>query len=159
MSCTLGIRMHTQNNALSQYTVFPFNSMCMFNGVALAAGADGIYQIEGNLDKTAKISASFKTVTSDFGAPNQKRFRKVYLGCEANGELRLTVSNDEGNERSYILSPIQSGNLQHKNVVPIGRDGKGAYWNVKIENIDGADFSVDSIDALLVLLGNKPSGS
>ncbi|MHC4310873.1 MAG: hypothetical protein ACYSW3_00195 [Planctomycetota bacterium] len=156
----LGICMELTGMRLSQYRNYNFNSMCKFGDAYLGANDLGIFVLDsGQTDAGTAIEAFFEIVTSDFGAVNQKRFRSMYIGYEANGELVLTVKDDENNERAYTLEPIFADSSQHGQKVAIGRDGKGRYWMVRIDNVGGADFSVDRITAIPVLLGRKPPGA
>jgi hypothetical protein len=57
------------------------------------------------------------------------------------------------------VSPNHSGNQQHTMKVSVGRNGKGRYWMLRIDNVNGSDFSVDAISVLPILMSRKPSGS
>lgn len=145
---------------VSQYEGYNFNSMCKFEDVYLGAGDNGIMVLDsGHSDNTSKIEAFFELVTSDFGSEHQKRIRSVYIGGETNGELQLTLKDDDENERHFVISPNHSGNQQHTMKVSAGRNGKGRYWMFRIDNVNGSDFSVDSITILPILMNRKPSRS
>lgn len=160
MADFLGLCIELSGSRASQYAGWNFNSMCKFGEVYLGADDNGIAVLDsGHLDRTAKIESLFELPTSDFGSELQKRIRAAYIGGETNGELQFTVKDDDGNERSFLVYPNHSGNQQHTMKVPCGRNGKGRYWMVRIENVNGADFSVDSISILPILMGRKPSGA
>lgn len=156
----LGLCLELSGLRASQYANYNFNSMCKFNGYYLGANESGIFMLDsGDLDNTAQIEAFFELVTSDYGVPNQKRWRTMYIGYETEGNLTLIVKDDDNNERQYTLEPIFAGLEQHSGKVSIGRDGKGRYWMVRIENVNGVDFSVDRITGIPVILGKKPAGA
>jgi hypothetical protein len=156
----LGLCIEYTGLRLSQYGNYNFNSICKFNGAYLGASSSGIFALDsGHTDNGTDIEAFFELVTSDFGSENQKRIRSLYIGYEANGELVLTLTDDEGNSRPYTLTPIFPDGSEHGQKIGVGRDGKGRYWMVKIENVGGADFSVDKILAIPVVLGRKPAGA
>lgn len=156
----LGLCLAFERVAPTQYRGYNFNSFCKFNGAYLGSNENGIFTLDsGDLDDTAEIEAFFELVTSDWGIPNQKRIRSMYLSYETNSDLQLTIYDDEGNQRTYLLEPIHLSNKQHTQKVSIGRDGKGTYWMVRIDNINGSDFSVDRIQVVPVILGKKPSGT
>jgi len=139
--------------AVSQYCDYDFNSLCG----KLAAGPEGIFTLDdADTDNDVAIDSIVELPLTDFGISNQKRLRSVYFGYEAEGSLKLTVTNDEGNEREYTLEATT--NTQHGGKVSINRNGKGRYWQLKIENVEGCDFSIDSIEVIPVILGRKPSG-
>jgi len=140
----------TTAKATTQRTGFPFTSMCRFGGNFLCTSDSGLFSLGGdNLDGT-DIDSYFEPITTDFGISNQKRLRFVYIGFEAAGDLQLNVTADEQTERTYTITPTKTG--QQKIRVAIGRDGKGRYWNFRIKNVSGCDFSIDNIDVLPVVL-------
>lgn len=152
--------LNLEGSQLSQYANYNFNSVCEFNGVNLGASDSGIFVLDsGDLDGSTEIEAFFELVTTDFGIANQKRIRSVYLGYETNGDLLLTVKDDDGNERRYSVEPNHENNEEHTAKINIGRDGKGRFWMFRIDNLNGSDFSADSIEAVPVILGKRPSSS
>jgi len=151
LHCNLG------NGAPSQFINYPFKSLCVFNDKILAAGPGGLFTIEGNEDNGGTIEAYAKLPTTDLGMSNQKRLRKMYVGYESDGEVDITVQLDERPGHDFRLSPTSS--FQHGAELNGRRDQKGRYLSLTIKNIDGSDFSIDSIDALINILGRKPSGS
>lgn len=160
MADCLGLCVELSGSRASQYAGYNFNSMCRFGEVYLGADDNGIAVLDsGHLDRTAKVEAFFELPTTDFGSDLQKRIRKAYIGGETNGELMLTVKDDDGNERSFVITPSHSGNQQHTMAVPIGRGGKGRYWMLRIDNVNGSDFSVDSMSVLPILMARKPAGA
>lgn len=142
--------------AVTQYAKYNFNSMCKLGDVYLGSDDDAIYELSGSDDAGTDIDAFFELPGTDFGLPNQKRIRKAYIGYEADGQLMLEVKDDDDNVRRYPVNVPLKDLRQHSTAVPIGRDGKGRYWGFKIENVNGSDFSVDSIDISIVLLAKKP---
>lgn len=146
--------------APTQYLKYNFNSMCKFGDAYLGANSSGLFTLDdGDLDGSDEIEAFFELVTSDWGIPNQKRIRSMYVSFESNSDIQITVRDDEENERIYILEPIHIDNKQHTQKVTIGRDGKGTYWMIRIDNINGSDFSIDRIEVIPIILGKKPSAT
>lgn len=148
----LGICLSTERIAPSQYTNYNFNSMCSFRGRYLGANENGVFVLgEADVDGSSKINSKFKVALTDFGTSNRKRIRSMLVGFETDGRLKLSVSTDEGAVRTAELaSKYEASNRQQGVKVPIGRDGIGRYWSFQVENIDGADFSVDEISAILI---------
>lgn len=145
-------------NGLTQYTNFDFNSMCRFNGQTLAASDGGLFVIDsGDDDDGTDIDAYFELPRSDFGSAYQKRIRSGYAGYESSGTLNIKLATDEGTAVTLPLSPTRSG--QHGGRFPGRRDTKGRYHTIRVENVDGCDFSIDRIDIIPVILNRKPSGS
>jgi len=147
--------MEVSNLAVTQYCNFNFNSFCEFNGTVIAASENGLYSLEGTTDAGSAIQASFKLLTSDWGVENLKRIRSIYIGYETKGDLELTTFSDEDNVKVYNL-PYHKWNRQGSNKVNGRRDAQGRYWSIKISNVNGSSFAIDSIDILPIILNKKP---
>lgn len=151
----ISVIMNLQNKAVTQYSNFDFNSFCKIGDNFLAASDAGLFSLEGDNDNGADIDAEFELVTTDFGIANLKRLRSIYVGGQADGDTALTVKDDEGNAREYP-NPLFKDGQQTGMKVSVGRNGIGRYWSIGVKNVDGADFSVDSIEVLPIVLGKKP---
>lgn len=138
--------------ATTQRIGFEMTSMCKFGDNYLVTSDSGLYELGGNDLDGSNIDSYFEPVTTDFGISNQKRLRYVYIGFQSSGNLQLVVTADEQTERTYTITPTKTG--QQKIRVTIGRDAKGRYWNFRIKNVSGCDFSIDSIDVLPVVLSH-----
>lgn len=158
MTDYLTIRSNTRINAVTQYRNFDFNSMAVFNGEIIGVNDSGVFRHTGDKDDGVDIDAYFIPLLTDFGSSLQKRVRAVHIGYQSDDRIKFTVTDDEDNSRSYTLERIadskQTGNRQY-----VGRDGKGRYWRFKIENVNGADFTIDNMEVMLtVLTHRKTSG-
>jgi len=156
----LGLAMRLNNLAVSQYCGYNFDSMVKFSNMYLGAGEEGLFTLEdADTDNGVDIDAIIEFPTTDFGISHQKRFRSLYAGYETNGEMIITLYDDEGNERRYTLPSANISNKQHGSKVKINRDGKGRYWTVRVENAAGCDFSLNMLEAIVTILARKPSGN
>lgn len=135
-------------NATTQYTNFDFNSMVMFNGIALGASENGIFELQGNLDDTVAIDAYFEPVTSDIGIAGPKRMRYLYTEAKINGSLDINISVDGGTVQSYRISDTALTPLRQRTIV--SKILHGTYWLYQYRNVNGADFSVDSARGIFV---------
>ena len=157
----LMISMNRKSLAPTQFQGLAFNSMVMFNGRALAASAEGVHamgECDVDLDEDGvvdvEVDAFIETPLSDWGATNQKRIRRVYISGEfASSPMIVKTKNKEGNERSYTTTT--PGADEDSVYANIGRDGKGRHWSLRIENTNGADFSIDAISVIPVILNNR----
>jgi hypothetical protein len=166
MAHYLGICFHLEGKQASQYANYNFNSMCRFNGVDLGANENGIFKLDdGDFDYSdattyESIEAFIELPTSDWGIEHQKRIRSVHLGIETNGELLLTLTDDEGVDHRYDVVPDFVAHKQHSVRITAGRNnGKGRYWRVRLDNINGADFSLNNLRIYPVVLGGRPARS
>ena len=143
--------------APSQWANYNFNSMCKFGDQYLGANEDGLFILEeADKDGAEDILAFFRTALTDFATVNQKRLRKIHVGYETDGKLEVRVGTDEGEDLVRELHPRRDNNREHSQKVSVGRDRKGRYWDLEVRNVDGADFSVDEVTAVPIVLGSKP---
>jgi len=155
MSKTLGLCLNLTNLACSQYAGWDFNSLGMLKGKPFGANEDGIFSLDDadDFDGT-NISSFFKVHITDFGKENIKRLRAVFIGAEATGDMLLTVTDDEAHNNSYGIKVRDA--LQHGIKVPLFRHNQGRFFSFTITNVDGCDYSVDTIQALVIFLNRKP---
>ena len=147
----LGVCLSLSKLAPSQYVEYNFNSMCEFRGRYLGANESGVFVLgEVGKDGSDSIDAKLKTGLTDFGVSNRKRIRSLLVGYETDGRLKLSVSTDEGVVRTVELTSKSEASRQQGGKVSVGRDGIGKYWAFQVENIDGADFSIDEVSAILI---------
>lgn len=147
--------MNTVTHAVSEYTNFPFNSYCEFNGKSLAASTSGLFSLGGDLDGTANISASFSSGVSDFGTSQLKRAERVYLGYRADGLMALKVTTGESVERWYELHASDTENGIHEARIKLGKGVKSRYWQFELVNKAGSDFEIDSFEFVEIAINRK----
>ncbi|MGO9370685.1 MAG: hypothetical protein ACLQBD_01135 [Syntrophobacteraceae bacterium] len=147
--------MNLPSEAVSEYQFFPFNSACVFNGVPLACGHDGIYQLEtGDDDADVQIDAVIQFPKTNFGSSYVKRFRYLYIRYRAEGDLALDLTADDGTTQSFTLPATLPG--QHSGVrIPVSTIAQGVYWTLALRNLDGNAFSLDGIDALMIVTSKR----
>lgn len=151
------IVMNLEHFGVSQYSNYPFNSLCVFNSQLLGANEDGIFVLSsGNTDNDVEIDAEFELAESDLGIYKDKRIRSLQIGGIFSGNLEVSVKAD-GSESEYaLLSPGISGLKYGNSKVAVNWENKGRYFGVKVANVNGSDFSIDSISGL-VTVTNLPS--
>ena len=137
---------NTRTNALTFYESFPFNSYAEFAGMYLAAGADGITQIDaGGLDGAAQIAASYSTGKLQLNSESISRVEFVYLGGVLGGDMRVDLLPDTATEtHGNVVSPSVNGAL-HPCRAKLGRGARGRYWQTTVSNVDGCDFRIDTL--------------
>ena len=151
----LTLSVNLSNLAFTQYCNFNFNSFCKIGSKNYSANDAGIFELTGNTDAGANIDSFFELVLSDFGIANMKRVRSIYVGGESEGQLTLTLKDDEDNSRPYSFS-LASDSKQISGKIDIGRDGQGRYWQTRIDNTSGCYFAIDLIELSITVLGRKP---
>lgn len=137
--------LNAHKGALTEYTNFPFNSFTEFGSVILAAGASGIHVLDtSDNDNSVKIAAAIRWGNLAYGSSFNKRIPRAYLGARSNGYGKFkTVAQGQG-ERAYLLPSNGNFEIQQRRI-PIGRGPKSTYWQFGYENVDGADFAINSL--------------
>lgn len=138
------LAMNTRTKAVTTYSNSPFNSLCSFNGVVLAASSNGVVALTGADDNGTDIAASLTVGISDFGGAQLKRVLAGYAGYRADGDLQLTLITDDATEYTYTLTPRQDTAV-HPTRVVFGRGVASRYWQWRLANTAGADFKLDDL--------------
>jgi hypothetical protein len=132
--------MNPKNLAISEYTGINFNSFAFFNGKYLAAGPSGIHVLEGDTDNGEPIISLIKTGHIPTGSA---RARDIYLMGRSDAQMRVTLIGDEEEESreeaDYLISKLGEDRV----VTPRGMDP--VYLQIAVENSQGGDFDLDSI--------------
>jgi len=86
----------------SMYSGFDFNSYAVFENRAFGANATGIYELTGATDNGANISTGVIMSQTDFGMPNQKRFRRGYIGISGTSPV-MVLETEDGSREAYAI--------------------------------------------------------
>lgn len=144
--------LNTQNEAISTYTNFNFNSISN----NLAAADTGIYELVGADDDSVEIQSRIKTHVMDFGSSIHKQVPYAYIGFSSDGSLVLkAISNERGvkNERWYKCVPPRDADDTSR--VKMGRGIKDKYWQFELINSNGCDFDIESIELMPLSLKRR----
>lgn len=87
----------------SVYSGYNFNSYCVFENRAFGANNMGIYELTGSTDAGAEIHTGVILSSTDFNAPNQKRFRKGYLGITGDQTV-MVFEGEDGTRKAYNVN-------------------------------------------------------
>lgn len=123
----------------SIYSGYDFNSYCVFNNRAFGANDTGIFELTGDTDAGADIHTGVILSATDFNSPNQKRFRRGYLGISGTTPL-LVCETEDGVQEAYSIDS------QGKTV--ISSDLKSKKWKISVADFD----SLDHIKLIPVIL-------
>lgn len=140
----------------TQYDGFAFNSMVRFGEQFLGANDTGLHLIGSGDDNGADIAAMVELPTTDLGIQQKKRLRFLYFGYEVDGQLEVVVTYDQklSATNTYLVDSVGETGCQQRNRVAIRRDANGRYLTIAVRNVSGADFTIDSIEALPVIMSS-----
>lgn len=115
----------------SMYSGYNFNSYCVFENRAFAANETGIYELDGDTDAGAEIHTGIILNQTDFGFPNQKRFRRGYFGITGAHPV-VILEADNGEREVYAI------NDRGKSVMSHGLKAKK--WTLSVADFDTLDI-------------------
>lgn len=154
--------MNTATKGLTSYEQFPFNSFLTFGEADYGMTPDGIRRLGGPDDDGAAINARFRLAFTNLGTSALKRMRAAYLGLSSTGDLRLKVIivNPKTRQREahwYRLRSTPSDSPMPVRL-KIGEGLRTVYWGFEIETIDGAQFEIDMLQLLPIILEERMDG-
>ncbi|MCK5608570.1 hypothetical protein KAR91_42200 [Candidatus Pacearchaeota archaeon] len=145
--------MNTENNAVTEYSNFGFNSFCVFNGKYLGAKSDGIFELTGDTDyaspSPALVNGTFTLPTIDAGKGQPRKPRDAWIAGRK-GEIQLSVAVDEKTTYNYSSEIIDPD--IHEERIKIGRGIRGRFFSFIITNVDGSRFNISIMRVLVELL-------
>jgi hypothetical protein len=150
----LTICMDLARLAPSQYVNYNFKGMVKFGDVQLGGNEDGLFVLNsGDRDNDEAIDAHIRTGPTAFGAEEEKRLRSIYVSYRTDGRMKMGVSGDGKEDITNEIAPHdRTLNLVHQKS-PGGRDMRGKYLDLKLANVNGSDFTIHEVRAVLTVLG------
>lgn len=137
--------LNMRKGALTEYTNFDFNSFTEFSGVTIAAGPNGIHVLDASDDdNTVDIASSVRFGNLAYGTSYNKRIPRAYIGYRSDGYGKFTTITQGQGAREYMLPFNDNIEIQQRRI-PIGKGPKSTYWQFGYDNIDGADFAINSL--------------
>ena len=147
------------NGAVSVYNNFNFNSFAKIGDKYYGASDDGIFELAGADDAGTAIAASVALGTEDFemekvmSAEAMKRVDTAYLGVSTDGTVVLNVTAN-GATNSYTLTATTQTSV-HTGRLMLGKGVASRYWDFELTNVDGADFTLESMTFYPVALTRR----
>jgi len=146
---SLGMRVNLKNIGVSQYADLTINSLCVFNGVVLGSNANGIFTLNGTKDGSTDILAFFQTFSTDFNIPNHKKIKELQISGDTEGGLDVSVVTD--NDKKTAVRVNMFGVVDQQKVrVRSDRCNFGRFLGIEVRNVEGKDFTVNTIDCVVV---------
>lgn len=150
---TIGLLYNTKNLAVTQIRNFPFNGLCVVGDEASAVNEDGIYSLySGQTDGGTKIKSRIVFGPTDFDVTNPKRVRVIDIGCKCAGTLSMTVSDEEGRSFTKTGTTNTSLFIPEEIIIYGDRNVRGRYLTFAIENTDGCNFELLSVNVILTTM-------
>lgn len=140
-----------------EYQNFPFNSFTKWDGAYYGASEHGIFELTGDTDNGDEIAAWVRSAISNFGTGRAKRMPAAYIGYTSSGTMVLKVVTTTGGTKSedwYTLREKPAAAMRDGRI-KVGRGLSSVYWAWELHNVDGADFALDAIELMPLLLDRR----
>jgi hypothetical protein len=150
--------LNTALRAVTEYRNVPFDSFAILNGRTYAAGENGIFELRGDSDDGAPINAWFRPFLTNFGTHKMKRVTDLWIGTSATGlYVKIHTKDPVTGRYAEDIYPVRHahGLGSDKARVKIGRGLVSNYWTLTVANVDGADFDVQSIEWVPLVLDRR----
>jgi len=145
------IRTNLKNSASTQYTNFNYTSMCRFNGVLLGAGQGGLFKACcGTDDNGTKIDAYFILPLTDLAVSGLKRLWYTIIGLICDGSITCDVTYDGYTAGTQLTLTPKTVHRQGIKKLFKNKSTKHSYMQMKISNVNGKYFSIDTISVASV---------
>lgn len=151
------IAFQTENQTLTAFSNFAYNSFARAYGKNLAADATGVHELVGDTDNGAAIDAVISTGVTDFGSTFVKALDRLYVGYRSAADMSVVVRTDDALDTPYI-APVSDQTGLATQRVKVGKGLAARYWQFTVKNIGGADFLFDTIDVKSAQLARRING-
>lgn len=154
MSDSLVLNLATQ--APYHYRNYSFTGFVAHGERQFSCREDGIYELVGDADNDEPIEAHITTGMMDFGAPELKTVMAAYVGYSASDATVLTANVEQASgdmEASYRLEAAANEPVMKR--IKLGKGIKSRYWQFSIANTNGADFELETLEVLPVVLQRR----
>jgi hypothetical protein len=140
----LTLVLNTSTSAITEYDNYDFNSFTEFNGNYLGCSSEGIELLEGDDDNGDDINSVVTYPTLDNNLALLRQLREAWFTGTNTGELTIDVKEREsGTVYTYKTNKINSDT--HDDRIKFGKGFKNRFFDFTVKNIDGCDFSINSI--------------
>lgn len=139
-----GWALNLETMAPSRYLGLVANSMTQFKGKTFVANAGGIYEVGADDDAGLPIKASIQFPTTDYGRSNIKSMEVAYIGVRTQGKMKLKMFVNRDHPHYYHIA--QNLSTPKGTRVVIGKGMRGRYWGARLDNVDGTDFELESVE-------------
>lgn len=154
--------LNTDSSGITTYDHYPFNSFAKIGGRYYGATSTGVYLLEGDTDDGTAIAARLRLGMSEMGTRLKKSYSEVYVGYTGNGQMLLRVIfTDDGSGQKlaaeYRMKPRPAAGRRESRFEP-GKGLQAIYFDFELENINGADFDLSSVDFQPLISNRRTRG-
>jgi hypothetical protein len=142
---------NTRTNAVTEYLNYDFRSFAQMGDRYIAAGAEGLYELDGDTDDGALI---ISRLMSGYLQLNEKKLfgiKGAYVAIRGGGRFYLKLISGDG--REYIYELRAQPNLMTTKV-KVGKGIRTTYMAFELVT-EGQDFDLDSVEFIPMTSGRR----
>lgn len=144
---------------LSEYTNYDFTGFAKLGETYLALSKDGnIYRLGGDTDITESIDAIVETGQDPCGSMQSKRLLSAVVGISSNGSMQYRAHRYDG-YGEYIGFETTENSVMETRKLPTEKLHLSRTIGIELSNVDGADFTVDSLELDVRISPRRSGGS
>ena len=133
---------NTRTNAITEYQNYAFNSFASMGLRYIAASADGVFELDGELDDGALIPAELETGYYQMAGTKTAGIKGCYLAMRGQGQALLKIIAGDGREYVYRAN-VQPGLMNTK--INIGKGLFARYFAFNLQT-PGQDWDLDDVE-------------
>lgn len=142
---------NTRTNAVTEYLNYDFRSFAMMGNRYIAAGAEGLYELDGDTDDGASIIADMMSGYLQLNEKKMFGIKGAYVAIRGGGRFYLKLISGDGREYVYELK-AQPNLMTTK--VKVGKGISTTYMAFELIT-EGQDFDLDSIEFIPMTRGRR----
>lgn len=142
---------NTRTNAVTEYDNYDFRSFAQMGDRYIAAGPEGLYELDGDTDDGTSIVSRMMSGYLQLNEKKMFGIKGAYVSIRGGGRFYLKLISGDGREYVYELK-AQPNLMTTK--VKVGKGIKTTYMAFELVT-EGQDFDLDSIEFIPMTSGRR----
>jgi hypothetical protein len=142
---------NTRTNAVTEYLNYDFRSFASMGNRYIAAGPDGLYELNGDTDDGEVIIARLMSGYLQLNEKKMFGIKGAYVAIRGGGRFYLKLISGDG--REYVYELMAQPNLMTTKV-KVGKGIRTTYMAFELVT-EGQDFDLDSIEFIPMTSGRR----
>ena len=142
---------NTRTNAVTEYGNYDFRSFASMGNRYIAAGPEGLYELDGDTDDGAAIISRMMGGYLQLNEKKMFGIKGAYVAIRGGGRFYLRLISGDGREYTYELR-AQPNMMTTK--VKVGKGIRTTYMAFELIT-EGQDFDLDSIEFIPMTSGRR----
>lgn len=143
---------NTRTNAVTEYQNWVFSSFASIGRKYIAANNQGLFELDGERDITTNIVATLQNGYMQMGGTRLSGLKGCYIAVSGQGKWLMKLIAGDG--REYIYQFTSQPNLMTTKV-QVGKGLRSRYFSFILQNIDGQDFNLESLEFVPILSSRR----